>query len=569
MRITLLLLAAAATGWGARMVTPGDVSSSTESLSSPARGVSAGNDGPRTDAPDDGSRFSAANASVCSTSEQLELGGCREINLRSHVSAVAFEIALPLSASQLQVLDLGHTLLHSQTLLKMASVFSTTVFSALTTVAVDNTKLESVSFGKFLNSLAFQPMFTSLDLKFSGVSTEMTVNLAKLMRHSRSLRHLYIDGNALGPRGVEILAEGLEGSNLEVLHASGILAGVAGAAAIGKALEKNTRLHTLDLALNELGDSGVQALMAGLRKNPSNAVSTIRLSYNEITARGVEHLVTHLTVQNCPLHTLHIDNNLLQAAGAVFISVALRFGGLTALNVEHNAIGGNGAITLFDAASRQDLRPLRPIHVLDVRYNFIDDASAIGLAAVLSNGSTLRAIDMSLNHIKHTGAQSLSDSFIYNDQLETIRLSYNSIGDRGAAALALWIRRRAGLKQLAQIELQDTDISDVGAIELMDSLAEAAGSGRQVTTKLDLRRNHFLSKALINGRLASFSPGGYAAKDDWQPLAPTKDAHGNIMKLDDPEDIERAAGSQAGSFWSAGSTAEWPDSDLETRIDAI
>ncbi|XP_040905181.1 uncharacterized protein LOC121189293 [Toxotes jaculatrix] len=99
-----------------------------------------------------------------------------------------------------------------------------------------------------------------------------------LSSQSSSLRHLDMSNNDLQDSGVNLLSAGLKSPHctLETLRLSGCLITEEGCASLASALSSNPRhLRELDLSYNHPGDSGVKLLSAGL-ENQHWRLDTLR-----------------------------------------------------------------------------------------------------------------------------------------------------------------------------------------------------------------------------------------------------------------------------------------------------
>ncbi|XP_029913606.1 NLR family CARD domain-containing protein 3-like [Myripristis murdjan] len=108
-----------------------------------------------------------------------------------------------------------------------------------------------------------------------------------LSSQSSSLRELDLSDNELQDSGVKLLSAGLRSPNcrLEILRLSGCLVTEEGCASLASALSSNpSHLKELDLSYNHPGDSGVKLLSAGL-KDP-----TCRLDKLSVAHGGAQRL---------------------------------------------------------------------------------------------------------------------------------------------------------------------------------------------------------------------------------------------------------------------------------------
>ncbi|XP_044043407.1 protein NLRC3-like isoform X3 [Siniperca chuatsi] len=119
-----------------------------------------------------------------------------------------------------------------------------------------------------------------------------------LSSQSSSLRELDLSNNDLQDSGVKLLTAGLESPHceLETLRLSGCLITEEGCASLASALSSNpSHLRELDLSYNHPGDSGVKLLSAGL-EDPHWSLDTLR-----VEPGGVRWLRPGLRKYSCEL----------------------------------------------------------------------------------------------------------------------------------------------------------------------------------------------------------------------------------------------------------------------------
>ncbi|XP_077944782.1 NLR family CARD domain-containing protein 3-like isoform X3 [Gasterosteus aculeatus] len=124
-----------------------------------------------------------------------------------------------------------------------------------------------------------------------------------LSSQSSSLRELDLSNNNLQDSGVKLLCAGLENPrcDLETLRLSGCLITEEGCSSLASALSSNpSHLRELDLSYNHPGDSGVKLLSAGL-EDPQWRLETLRVEPD-----GVRWLTPGLRKYSCELT---IDTN--------------------------------------------------------------------------------------------------------------------------------------------------------------------------------------------------------------------------------------------------------------------
>ncbi|XP_071003701.1 NLR family CARD domain-containing protein 3-like [Oncorhynchus clarkii lewisi] len=173
-----------------------------------------------------------------------------------------------------------------------------------------------------------------------GVTEEGCASLVSALESNPShLRELDLSNNDLKDSGVKLLSAGLGNPHckLETLRLSGCLVTEEGCASLVSALRSNpSHLRELDLSNNDLKDSGVKLLSAGLG-NPHCKLETLRLSGCLVTEEGCASLVSALRSNPSHLRELDLSNNHPGDSGVRLLSAGLEdpHCRLEKLNVEH------------------------------------------------------------------------------------------------------------------------------------------------------------------------------------------------------------------------------------------
>ncbi|XP_067092276.1 protein NLRC3-like [Osmerus mordax] len=195
---------------------------------------------------------------------------------------------------------------------------------------------------------------------------------------SSDLTELDLNYNNLGDSGMKLLSAGLGNPlcKLETLRLSGCHITEEGCASLGSALKLTSFLRQLDLSNNDLKDASMKLLSAGLG-NPLCKLQTLRLSDCHITEEGCDSLGSVLKSTSF-LRQLDLSNNDLKDAGMKLLSAGL----------------GN---------------PLCKLETLRLSGCLVTEESCAFLASALrSNPFHLRELDLSYNHPGEKGLKLLS-----------------------------------------------------------------------------------------------------------------------------------------------------------------
>ncbi|XP_076875374.1 NACHT, LRR and PYD domains-containing protein 3-like isoform X2 [Brachyhypopomus gauderio] len=138
------------------------------------------------------------------------------------------------------------------------------------------------------------------------LTEESCKSLTSVLQTENSLRELEITNNDLKDSGVEQLCAGLKSSNckLEILRLSGCHLTEESCKSLTSVLQTENSLRELDINNNDLKDSGVEQLCAGL-KSSNCKLEILRLSGCLVTQEGCSSLASALSSN--PLHLKDLD----------------------------------------------------------------------------------------------------------------------------------------------------------------------------------------------------------------------------------------------------------------------
>ncbi|XP_058632603.1 NACHT, LRR and PYD domains-containing protein 3-like isoform X4 [Onychostoma macrolepis] len=269
---------------------------------------------------------------------------------------------------------------------------SSSQWSAIVFVLLTSEQLDKFNLRKYINREQNQNLMTpdevllkllpvveasrSAWLRECGVTDEGCAALSSALRSNSShLRELDLIGNKLGAAGLTLISDGLKDPRCKLeklwLYDCGVTD--EGCAALSSALRSNSHLRELSLNRNKLGDAGLMLISDGL-KDPRCKLEKLWLSHCGVTDEGCAALSSALR-SNSHLKELDLSDNKLGAAGLTLISDGLK-----------------------DPRCKLEKLKLYDCGV-----------TAGGCAALRSNSSHLRELDLSLNNLGDAGLMLISD----------------------------------------------------------------------------------------------------------------------------------------------------------------
>ncbi|XP_030632712.1 NACHT, LRR and PYD domains-containing protein 12-like [Chanos chanos] len=280
-----------------------------------------------------------------------------------------------------------------------------------------------------------------LRMRLCNITDKSCAALASALSSS-SLRELDLSYNDLLNSGVKQLSSGLENPHckLEILRLTKCSLTENSCAALALALSlDSSSLTELDLSINQLKDSGVKLLLAGL-DNPQCKLKVLRLSSCDLTEDSCESLALALSSNASNLRELNLSDNKLQDSGVQLLLAEVK-------------------------------NPHCKLEILSLsNCDLTMESCAILASALSSNSSRLKELDLNDNNLQDSGLKKLLPELeIHQHKLEILRLSGCNLTKESCDVLASVLRtQRSNSSSLRELDLSYNKLQDSG-VELLSS----------------------------------------------------------------------------------------------------
>ncbi|KAL6097525.1 lrrc34 [Pungitius sinensis] len=194
----------------------------------------------------------------------------------------------------------------------------------------------------------------------------------------------------------------------------------------------SSSLRSLDLVFNDIRGDGAEVLAKSLQCN--STLLSLRLSYNKIERRGATHLASMLQV-NSTLRELELADCDLDTRGVIALAVALR-SNETLLSVDLSRALLFSLQEEWTVHVSEMLAANGGLLELHLGAMGMSDAGMERLSAGLRLNARLRYLDLRCNRVTCDGVRHLAQLLKHSRTLEVLDLSSNRIEDEGAAYLS-------------------------------------------------------------------------------------------------------------------------------------
>ncbi|XP_072514086.1 NACHT, LRR and PYD domains-containing protein 3-like [Salminus brasiliensis] len=305
-------------------------------------------------------------------------------------------------------------------------------------------------------------------LDHCNLSKDSCESLASVFSSDSPLKELDLSDNDLQDTGVKLLSAGLKSPycKLEILRFAGCNLTAESMETLVAALQSANSLKELDLTNSQLQDSGVELLSVGMNGSHCK-LEILRLAMCKLSELSCDALRSVIQSETSSLKELDLSKNDLQDSGVERLSAGLKssYCKLETLRLAICKLGKESCDALRSALQTETAS----LKVLDLSDNDLQDSGVELLSAGLkSSYNKLESLRLALCNLGKISCENLGSVLqLENSSLIELDLSNNDLQDSGVELLSAGLKSshcKLQILQLALCNLGENTCENLGSV---------------------------------------------------------------------------------------------------------
>jgi Ran GTPase-activating protein (RanGAP) involved in mRNA processing and transport len=254
----------------------------------------------------------------------------------------------------------------------------------------------------------------------------------------------YLAGNCIDAYGFRLLVdEWVQSTSVTNIWLKRNPLGSTAADDVFRLITQTPNLRTLDLDQTELGDIGVAKLFTALETyDKPHTIRNVYMNALGVGVNGAAAIAKYLASPHCALERVYLTNNPMGNDGVIALAAGLKKNkSLSRLTLASVGVSDDGIIALCDALEKHpnlitlDVGQSYATEDLDARYNWLTDRSAFAIHNFVACSPKLAYFNIAYCAMTHLGLSTILDAIVSSPTLMFYRASSIWPQSRVAAAV--------------------------------------------------------------------------------------------------------------------------------------
>ena len=294
----------------------------------------------------------------------------------------------------------------------------------LNTLLVKNNLIGSKGISYLNEFLIINPKISirTLDISYNGIQFEGIEKLCNYIIKNKKVISLFIGGNYIGKKGIEILSETLiKNENIPLaylfLENNELKYGIE---ELSNIISYNKFITLVDIKNNILNDDDISKLFQSLKVE--SKILTLDLSFNVIDTDGIKSIYEYLK-KNKTLRQIILNNNFLSEKSCVVIKNMLQDSDINLKNLSLQSCQIKSYAVLIFEGLKKNIN-LDSINLADNNIGILKEKFSL-LSPCLKENKNLKELNLDSNAINNECLKLILDGIAESKSLKFVSFRYN------------------------------------------------------------------------------------------------------------------------------------------------